>query len=70
VIPGARVAYVDNDPVVIAHNRALLATGDDLVTVHADVRDPGSVLGSEAVRRCLGLSRPVALLLLGVGLKP
>jgi len=66
VIPGAHVAYVDNDPVVIAHNRALLATGDDIVTVHADVRDPASVLGSEAVRRCLDLGRPVALLLLGV----
>jgi S-adenosyl methyltransferase len=65
-IPGARVAYVDNDPVVVAHNRALLATGDGLVTVHADVRDPGSMLGSEDVRQCLDLGQPVVLLLLGV----
>ena len=41
VIPDARVVYVDNDPVVIARNRALLATGDGIVTIQADVREPG-----------------------------
>jgi hypothetical protein len=66
VIPGARVAYVDNDPAVIAHNRALLATGDGLVSILADVRDPRSVLGSETVQACLDLSRPAVVLLLGV----
>jgi len=66
VIPGARVAYVDNDPVVVAHNRALLATGDGLTTLLADVRDPGSVLGSKELNECLDLAEPVAVLLLGV----
>jgi hypothetical protein len=66
VIPDARVVYVDNDPLVVAHNRALLATGDGLVTIQADVREPDSVLGSEAVRQCLDFDQPVAALLLGV----
>ncbi len=66
LIPEARVAYVDNDPVVIAHNRALLATGDGLTTLLADVRDPLSVLGSAEVKDCLDLGEPVAVLLIGV----
>jgi hypothetical protein len=65
-VPGARVVYVDNDPVVVAHNRALLAIGDGLVTIQADVREPGSVLDNEAVRECLDFDQPVALLLTGV----
>ena len=45
-VPDARVAYVDNDPVVVAHARALLAT-DDLVTViSADARDPAAILAA------------------------
>jgi S-adenosyl methyltransferase len=66
VLPGARVAYVDHDPVVIVHNRALLATGDGLVTVRADLRDPHAVLGSDEVQGCLDFSQPVAVLLLSV----
>ncbi len=66
VTPGARVAYVDYDPVVIAHNRALLATGEGLVTIRADLRDPQAVLGSEIVKDCLDFSQPVAILLLSV----
>jgi hypothetical protein len=65
-VPGARVVYVDNDPVVVAHNRALLTTDDGLVTIQADVREPGSVLDSEATRECLDFGRPVAVLLLGI----
>jgi O-methyltransferase involved in polyketide biosynthesis len=66
VIPGARVAYVDHDPVVIAHNQAMLATSDGIVGVLADVRDPDAVLASPAIRDCLDYSRPVAVLLLGI----
>ncbi|MGH3261224.1 MAG: SAM-dependent methyltransferase, partial [Trebonia sp.] len=65
-IPGARVAYVDNDPVVATHNRALIAVGDEVVTLQADVRAPDSVLGSAVVGRCLDFGRPVAVLLLGI----
>jgi hypothetical protein len=66
VNPAARVAYVDNDPVVVAHNRALLATSDGLTTLLADVRDPRSVLASGELKECLDLAEPVAVLLLGV----
>jgi hypothetical protein len=65
-VAGARVVYVDNDPVVVAHNRALLTTSEGLVTIQADVREPGSVLDSEATRACLDFGRPIALLLTGI----
>ncbi|MFC3996578.1 SAM-dependent methyltransferase [Nocardiopsis sediminis] len=63
--PEARVVYVDNDPMVIAHARALLAGGPEGATdfVGADLRDPGRVL--DAAARTLDLSRPVGLMLLG-----
>jgi hypothetical protein len=41
VMPLARVAYVDIDPVVLSHARALLATSDGVTAVAADLRDPG-----------------------------
>ena len=66
VAPDARVVYVDNDPTVLVHARALVAGTDQGTTdyVHADLRDPETIL-SEA-SRTLDLSRPVALILLGV----
>ena len=66
VIPGARVVYVDHDPIVIAYNDALLATRDGVITVRADVRDPDAVLGNDALAACLDFSQPVAVLLLSV----
>ena len=64
--PGARVVYVDHDPIVVAHNDALLATRDGVVTVRADVRDPEAVLGHDALTGCIDFGRPVAVLLLSV----
>ncbi len=66
VIPGARVAYVDHDPIVVAHNDALLATRDGVITIRADIRDPGAVLGHDALDRCIDFGQPVAVLLLSV----
>ena len=66
VIPGARVVYVDHDPIVIAHNDALLATRDGVITIRGDVRDPDAIMGNGALARCIDFSRPVAILLLGV----
>jgi O-methyltransferase involved in polyketide biosynthesis len=66
VDPGARVVYVDHDPVVVAHNDALLATRDGVITIRADVRDPDAVLGHHALATCLDFSQPVAVLLLSV----
>jgi hypothetical protein len=68
VAPEARVVYVDNDPIVMAHLRALLR-GDArgrTACLEADVRDPGAILRHAAVRDTLDLSRPVALLLVAV----
>jgi O-methyltransferase involved in polyketide biosynthesis len=65
--PGCRVVYVDNDPLVLAHARALLTSRTtEGVTdyIDADIRDTGAVL--EAAARTLDFTRPVALMLLGV----
>jgi hypothetical protein len=66
--PQARIVYVDNDPMVLAHARAQLASGPDGMTVYidADVRDPDRILGSPDLRDTLDLSRPVALLMLAL----
>ena len=65
-IPGARVVYVDHDPIVVAHNDALLATRDGVITIRADVRDPDAVLGHEALADCIDFGQPVAVLMLAV----
>ncbi len=66
VQPGARVVYVDNDPVVFTHNRALRATNDTIGAVQADIRDPRSVLDDPIVRRMIDFDRPVGLLAIAV----
>jgi len=65
-VPAARVVYVDHDPIVVAHNDALLATRDGVITVRGDIRDPDSILAHEALAGCLDFSQPVALLVLSV----
>ena len=65
-IPAARVVYVDHDPIVVAHNDALLATRDGVVTIRGDIRDPDAVLAHEALAACLDFSQPVAVLVFGV----
>lgn len=66
VAPDARIVYVDNDPLVLLHAQALLASAPAGRTdyVDADLRDPGAIL--EAASRTLDFSRPVALMLLGI----
>ena len=66
IIPDARVVYVDHDPIVVAHNDALLATRDGVITIRADVRDPDAVLAEEALAKCIDFDEPVGVLLLGV----
>jgi O-methyltransferase involved in polyketide biosynthesis len=60
--PGARVVYVDNDPVVWSHGQALLAHGEQVAMVHADLREPAAVLGHPEVRALIDLDQPVALM--------
>ncbi|MCO5969926.1 SAM-dependent methyltransferase [Actinoallomurus soli] len=64
--PAARVVYVDNDPIVFAHNQAFRATDDRVATVHADIRRPGEILGDPAVKRLIDFDRPVGLLAVAV----
>ena len=63
VLPGARVAYVDIDPVVLAHARALLATGDGVTAVAADLRDPAAVLADEELRTVIDPAQPAGVIL-------
>jgi SAM-dependent methyltransferase len=65
-IPGARVAYVDHDAVVLAHSRALLTTDDGVIAVRADFRDPGEVLSDPGLARLIDFGQPVAVLFLSV----
>ena len=64
--PGARVVYVDHDPVVLAHGRALLATDDGVAVIRADLREPGQVLSDPTLTGMIDFSQPVAVLLLSV----
>ncbi|GAA5114176.1 SAM-dependent methyltransferase [Pseudonocardia adelaidensis] len=66
VAPEARIVYVDNDPLVLAHARALLTSTSEGVTryIDADLRDPDEILAQAA--RTLDFSQPIALLLIGV----
>ncbi|MBQ0826063.1 SAM-dependent methyltransferase [Streptomyces tagetis] len=64
--PGARVVYVDHDPVAVAHSQAVLAGNEDADVVAADLRKPAEILSSAPVERLLDLNRPVALLLVAV----
>ncbi|SOE07703.1 SAM-dependent methyltransferase [Streptomyces sp. Ag109_G2-15] len=66
VAPDARVVYVDNDPIVLAHANALLRGTPEGVTeyVQADARDPRAIL--EQAARVLDFDRPVALSLIAL----
>ncbi len=67
LVPEPRVVYVDNDPLVGAHARALLASGSGAgVTdyVEADARNPDTIL--EAAARTLDFGQPIALMLVAI----
>ena len=66
VAPECRIVYVDNDPLVLVHARALLTSTPEGVCdyVAEDLRDPGAILSAAA--RTLDFTQPVALMLLGI----
>jgi hypothetical protein len=66
VFPDARVAYVDNDAVVTAHNRALRATTPGVVAVHGDIRHPDEILADPDLLSVIDFAEPVAVLLVAV----
>ncbi|CAM5680660.1 SAM-dependent methyltransferase [Streptomyces canus] len=66
VAPESRIVYVDNDPLVLAHARALLTSTPEGVTnyVDADLRDPATILREAG--KTLDFDKPVALMLMGI----
>ncbi|WP_433325279.1 SAM-dependent methyltransferase [Spirillospora sp. CA-294931] len=63
---GARVVYVDSDPMVLAHARALRALDATTAVIHRDIRDPDGVLGHPEVERLIDFDAPVAVLFVAV----
>ena len=67
VVPGARVVYVDRDPIVLAHGRALLEdAADGVAVVDGDMREPDSILATPALRQIIDFTEPVCVLLVSV----
>jgi len=68
VAPDSRVVYVDNDPLVLAHARALLTSSPEGRTAYisADLRNPGEILSSPVVQSVLDFTQPIALMLVAV----
>jgi hypothetical protein len=66
VAPESRIVYVDNDPLVLAHARALLTSSPEGATEYldADLRDPAAIL--DAAADLLDFKRPIALMLMGI----
>ena len=64
--PDSRIVYVDNDPLVLVHARALLTSSPEGVTdyLDADVREPETIL--TGAKRTLDFNQPVAVMLLGI----
>jgi SAM-dependent methyltransferase len=65
-MPKARVAYVDIDPIVLAHGRAILDKNKRTRVITADLRDPGSVLEHPDTRALIDFDRPVCVMLCGI----
>jgi hypothetical protein len=69
IAPESRVVYADNDPIVLAHSRRLLAsaTGGNSAYIQADLREPEAILNHPDLRKTLDLSKPTGLMLIAVG---
>lgn len=68
VAPESRIVYVDNDPIVLSHARALLTGAPPGRTAYldADLREPEKILGHPDLRATLDLDRPVAVVLMAI----
>jgi SAM-dependent methyltransferase len=64
--PAARVAYVDIDPVAVAHSKALLEGNENAAIIEADLREPGAILDHAITRRLIDPSQPTGLLLVSI----
>jgi SAM-dependent methyltransferase len=66
VDPEARVAYVDNDPIVISHASSLLAKSPGVIAVPGDMRDPGRILADAELTELIDLTKPTCVILSAV----
>ncbi len=68
IAPDARIVYVDNDPLVLVHARALLTSSPEGATAYidADLREPDKILSSPDLEGILDLSQPIALMLVAI----
>jgi S-adenosyl methyltransferase len=66
VHPDARIVYVDNDPIVLAHNRALLGDDPNIAVLPHDIRQPTAIMEDRRTQELLDLSRPVGVLMIAV----
>lgn len=68
VAPDSRIVYVDNDPIVLAHARALMTSdpAGSTAFIHADFCEPGRILADKALHSVLDLDKPVALMLVAI----
>jgi SAM-dependent methyltransferase len=66
VAPDARVVYVDNDPIVLSHARALMVNNMSTFVVGGDVRRPDEILANSCLNRLIDVGKPVGLLLCGI----
>lgn len=66
VNPAAHVVYVDIDPIVLAHGRAILADNANTTVVTADIRRPDDLLERPEVRALIDFDKPVCVMLVGI----
>lgn len=66
VHPDARVIYIDNDPIVLAHGKALLKTDENTDVIRADMRDTERIFAHPSVKRLIDPTQPTAALFVSV----
>ncbi|MGH3568623.1 MAG: SAM-dependent methyltransferase [Pseudonocardia sp.] len=66
VDPGVRVVYADNDPIVLAHGRAMLSNVHTTTVINADIRAPGSIFENPATRELIDFGEPYAVLAVSI----
>jgi hypothetical protein len=66
IAPAARVVYVDNDPVVVVHAKALIGETGTTHIIAGDAREPAAILEDSAVRDFIDFSHPVGVLLMSI----
>ncbi|OLT26914.1 SAM-dependent methyltransferase [Actinomadura sp. CNU-125] len=65
-VPGARVVYVDNDPIVLAHGRALLTETGVATFIQGDLYEPEKIFADPALTALIDLDRPVGVILAAI----